>query len=453
MQDIEPKQRDVESFAQSIRELVTEGSIARACKNLIDFANEFVGDKSLVNGAIQIMSLHEKYRSERHTFMNESEKYALHDKLVARLLSHIDTCEEEAVKLAKLEVKKKQERIEQKTEQDAVQESQPFERKVKSVDSKKNKQKVKNTTDKQKAKVVVSCSGISKKYDNFLLQKLDLSLKSGDIAGVVGQNGSGKTTLLKMVANLVKPSSGLISYPSLKSYDNYSLKQQIAYIPQRLQEWEGNIKVNLHFFLSSIGVRGQENEDAVNRIVDRFDLREYLNMPWEDLSGGYQMRFEVARLLLARPRIIILDEPLANLDINAQVVFLQDLKDHIYAVKHMSPISVLITSQHLDEIENIANKLIFLDDGKALFNDDKDKLGLLRKENSFEVKLNISKSDLYDVLDIEDVKVERWGNYFIIDTPLTISSGEVLQRFVEKNVSVLHFKDISFSTRKLFHTK
>lgn len=453
MQDIEPKQRDVESFAQSIRELVTEGSIARACKNLIDFANEFAGDKSLVNGAIQIMSLHEKYRSERHTFMNESEKYALHDKLVARLLEHIDKCEEASVNKTKLEAEKEQARLIKKTEQQRVQELQPFERKVKADKSTKGKQKVKNTGGELDAKVVVNCSGISKKYDNFLLQKIDLSLRSGDIAGVVGQNGSGKTTLLKMVANLVKPSSGKITYPSLDSYDNYSLKQQIAYIPQRLQEWEGNIKVNLHFFLSSIGVRGQENEDAVNRIVDRFDLREYLNMPWEDLSGGYQMRFEVARLLLARPRIIILDEPLANLDINAQVVFLQDLKDHIYAVKHTSPISVLITSQHLDEIENIANKLIFLDNGEALFNDDKDKLGLLRKENSFEVKLNISKSDLYDVLNIEGVKVERWGNYYIIDTPLSISSKEVLQKFVDKNIPVLHFKDISFSTRKLFHTK
>ncbi len=83
---------------------------------------------------------------------------------------------------------------------------------------------------------------------------------------------------------------------------------------------------NLQFTASSYGYKPEENKLIVELIIARLNLRKYRNHSWKDLSSGYKMRFELARMLLRKPKILLIDEPLANLEILAQQTVLEDFK-------------------------------------------------------------------------------------------------------------------------------
>src|SRR5690606_16677644 len=109
--------------------------------------------------------------------------------------------------------------------------------------------------------------------------------------------------------------------------DLYAERTQLTYIPQRTPTWYGSLKSNLKFAASHYGIHGEENEWIVLMYIARFGLWEYRNHQWSELSSGYKMRFELARTFLRKPKVLLLDEPLANLDVLAQQLILEDLKN------------------------------------------------------------------------------------------------------------------------------
>ncbi|MEA5622446.1 ABC transporter ATP-binding protein [Nostoc sp. UHCC 0251] len=306
--------------------------------------------------------------------------------------------------------------------------------------------------------IVFEGKGISKIYKSrsikFKLSNLALSLKLGEITAVVGENGNGKTTLLRIIAGELAASTGELSYPYLtlnNKTDIYSFKQKMAYIPQELPKWSGLLADNLHLAAAIHGIRGDDNKDEVNFIIARLGLEKYKKANWNEISGGYKMRFSLAKALISNPQLVILDEPLANLDINTQVVFLQDLRD--LANSSANPIAVIISSQHLYEVESIANNIIFIKDGQVIYHGSVQNFGEDRKENSYEIACDLSKQqiiDLFDQVKFNYNRLEKAGNSFIIHTARNVTNTDILRILVEQNISLKYFRDISKSTRKLF---
>jgi ABC-2 type transport system ATP-binding protein len=304
--------------------------------------------------------------------------------------------------------------------------------------------------------IVCKCIRISKSYRfgsiKFALQPISMALTLREITALVGENGSGKTTLLKMLAGEIMPTKGRILYPivPLKSdQDYYSIKQNIAYIPQELPRWRGPVIDSLHFAASLHGLRGDQNLQEVDFIIHRLGLEKYRNASWGELSGGYKMRFSLAKALLKRPRFLVLDEPLANLDINTQAIFLKDLRDLSNSIAN--PMAIIITSQHLHEVENIADQILFLRDGQALYNGPMALFGEDRTENSFELSCSLSKSELEEIIrDTGFTKIEPEGDHFIVHVPRAIDEIGFIQLLMAHHVKVKFFRDISKSTRKLF---
>ena len=150
--------------------------------------------------------------------------------------------------------------------------------------------------------LVLKVRDITKTYSSsgFIFHPLSFELRLGEIIGVVGENGNGKTTLLRMLAGLLAQDDGAMSYPFLtKKLDDWqAVKQQLAYIPQRLTKWQGTVEQHLHFTAASKGLLGEENRKEVNFILHRLNLMPYRERKWEELSGGFQMRFELARMLV-----------------------------------------------------------------------------------------------------------------------------------------------------------
>jgi len=221
---------------------------------------------------------------------------------------------------------------------------------------------------RQQRKVVVDARSITKAYprSNTQIGPISTQFSLGEIVAIIGANASGKSTLLRLIRSELALNSGEIEYEALKPYNGVrQLRNKIGYVPQDLIPWNGNLRENLHYFAAAIGLRGEKNIQRVNWVINRLGLTRFSNLNWSEVSGGYKLRFELARAILSEPQLLVLDEPLSHLDINASRKFLKIL--HSLAQDFDSPMCILMTSQHIFEVESIANRVLVLQDGKAIY--------------------------------------------------------------------------------------
>ncbi|MDZ7956856.1 MAG: ABC transporter ATP-binding protein [Aulosira sp. DedQUE10] len=462
MNNADPQARAVE-----IENLVASNDLNQATKRLMDLVTDFSNSKERRREVINIRGSYTDLNDEQRRFGKTD---------VIKI--DIRKLREEILKFADLILQDYQPTKEEITspKDTNYSQSEPLKvpidvyvtpQKVEKIDEIKTKYEVDRDRFINKRKLinnytsssVFECHGIFKSYKSravkFHLSNIDINLKLGEITAVVGENGNGKTTLLKIIAGELATNTGKIIYPCLhlnSKPDLYYIKQQIAYIPQELPKWSGLLADNLHFAASVHGITGEDNQDIVDFTISRLGLEKYKKASWNEISGGFKMRFVLAKAIICNPKLIILDEPLANLDINTQVLFLQDLRDFSRSKKN--PVSIIISSQHLYEVENIADNILFLKDGEAKYNDSVKDLGKDRGNNSYEINCNLSKEELTDLLEKVDYKtVAQAGNSFIIHTSKDVTNNDLLRIFIEHNISLKYFRDISKSTRKLFETQ
>ena len=289
---------------------------------------------------------------------------------------------------------------------------------------------------------------------NFTLGDIDIDLRLGEITGVVGENGNGKTTLFRIVAGELRHDSGDINYPLFQPSDKKALdwvriKEGISYVPQELPRMFGSLKNNIKYEAALHGIRGGQNEEETNYIIQRLGLDEHLGKNWSELSGGFKLRFSLAKALVWKPKLLIVDEPLANLDIKTQLIILQDLRELSRSLRF--PMSILISSQHLHEIEAVSDKILFLQQGKISFYDRTEMLGEARNANTFELGCDHDLERVKKALEeIRGSSVYYNGISFVINTPLETTYKELLYHLLLEEIRINYFRDISRSVKSLF---
>lgn len=294
---------------------------------------------------------------------------------------------------------------------------------------------------------LLHATGISKKYakSNFSLQPVDLQLHTGDILGLVGENGNGKTTLLRCLSGQLAIDSGNIDYRLLQQPDYYSIRNHVVFIPQRIPKWYGKLKDNLHFSASLAGVSGSRNELMVDFMLERLNLSDYAHLTWNQISSGYRTRFEIARILLQKPRLLILDEPLANLDINAQQTILTDLRFIARSAHH--PMGIILSSQQLHEVEKVAARVIFIKHGKCIFKAEEQQQEKL--SYALEIETTASRDVIMAVLGDNGIEVQFNGGFYTI-VSATQTPQEIIARLLQQQVKLDYFRDITYSTKRFF---
>jgi ABC-2 type transport system ATP-binding protein len=284
---------------------------------------------------------------------------------------------------------------------------------------------------------------------NFSMKPVNLEVTTGEVWGLVGENGNGKTSLLRILAQDLKYNAGEIKYfGELENLRDYDLRTKLTYIPQRTPKWYGSLMSNLKFTASHYGIKGEENELLVNLYVIRFGLWKFRKHQWNELSSGYKMRFELARTFLRSPRLLLLDEPLANLDVLAQQLILEDLKNLASSISN--PVGIILSSQQLFEVEKVADKLIFLKDGKAVYVNQNDN-HLAEQHSILELDVNCEKEQLQQALSSVGLTSLGYnGGVYIAEFKEQQVMNKALQSLIDKNIEIRYVRDISASTRRLF---
>jgi ABC-2 type transport system ATP-binding protein len=294
---------------------------------------------------------------------------------------------------------------------------------------------------------------VIKKYSqrgNFKLGPVSTVLKAGEITGIVGENGNGKTTLLRILARLLSFDEGVLEYTfdGKEISEDYLIKHHIAYIPQRLEGWQGTLRENLQYAATIHNIVGDENEKIVEFVIHRMGLSNFAHLGWKELSSGYKLRFELAKMLVWSPKILVLDEPLANLDINAQEWILQDFKSMANSIKN--PVSVILSSQQLHEVEHVADNIIFLRNGRCDYSGAMHEFMQERDGNVFELSGNFTSKELQLLFSEDAVQFSESGITIIVRTDRSIHASHILSQLISNGYTIKYFRDISTSTKQLF---
>ena len=293
---------------------------------------------------------------------------------------------------------------------------------------------------------IISVKNLQKVYNaSFGLGPINLDIKTGEIIGLVGENGNGKTTLLRSLCGELHPTAGNINY-QFQYDDLYDLRTKLVYIPQRTDTWRGSMYENLEFTASCYGYSPEENNLVVDLVITRLGLRKFRRHYWNNLSSGYKMRFELARMLLRKPKILLIDEPLANLDILAQQTILDDFRN--IANSAFRPIAIVLSSQQLYEVEKTSNQVVFLKRGSQKnLNAEND----VAKNCIIEFESSLNLSDLKQAFTtLEVISLEQNGGTFIVTFPEKIEMNDFLKVVINQSIPMTYMRNISNSTRRFF---
>jgi ABC-2 type transport system ATP-binding protein len=195
------------------------------------------------------------------------------------------------------------------------------------------------------------------------LRNVSLNVDSGEIFGLIGRNGAGKTTLTKIVATLVQPTSGTVTVKGFDSVrDDETVRRQIglATAEERSFYWRLTGEQNLMFFAR---LHGLSDRTAKARIVDLFaqlELEEVARRRFGEMSTGNKQRLAVARALLSRPPVLLLDEPTRSLDPLAA----ERMRSMIKTLSEQTPpVTILFTSHNLAEVETLCRRVAIISRG------------------------------------------------------------------------------------------
>jgi Cu-processing system ATP-binding protein len=208
---------------------------------------------------------------------------------------------------------------------------------------------------------MITIKNINKKFRKFqALNDINAEFSKGQVISLVGPNGSGKTTLIKSILGLVKPDSGQILFNNQATNDTVDYRRHIGYMPQ-IGRYPDNMKIGQVFEMIK-NIR-QHNKPLDEELFYKFKLDTLLEKTMRSLSGGTRQKVSAALAFLFDPEMLILDEPTAGLDPLASEI----LKEKIVAEKQKGKL-ILITSHVLNDLEDLTTDVMYLQDGKVVFN-------------------------------------------------------------------------------------
>jgi len=212
--------------------------------------------------------------------------------------------------------------------------------------------------------MTLSITSISKNYGTTkALSDLSIEISSGGVFGLVGPNGAGKSTLMKVLATLIKPTSGscLLDGANIQKNPN-AIRKVLGYLPQDVAIYPNLTAPEFLGYIASLkSLNSKDATKQINDLLEIFNLAPYRKRRLSDYSGGMRQRVGISAALLGDPKVIIVDEPSVGLDpverINLRNLLMDMAKTRI----------VLLSTHIISDIESTATQLALIHKGKLLF--------------------------------------------------------------------------------------
>ncbi len=223
---------------------------------------------------------------------------------------------------------------------------------------------------------LVSIQNITKTYGSgekaiHALKGVSLDIKRGEILSLLGSNGAGKTTLASIIVTLQPPTSGDILFNGKSIYqDPYTYRHAVGFCPQKPNVSDHlTLEQTLVFSGKFYGLTDELAHARAKNLMKKVGLTRYANRTINILSGGYKQRFIIARALMHKPQLILLDEPTVALDPHIRLQIWELIKE-----LKADGVTIILTTHYLDEAEALADRVCIMDQGQIVLIDTPDNL-------------------------------------------------------------------------------
>ena len=195
---------------------------------------------------------------------------------------------------------------------------------------------------------------------------ISFAVQPHEIVGLLGPNGAGKTTTINMILGVLEPTSGAIRIEGIDLARGRRRALACTNFAAVYATLPGNLTVyqNLRIFGMIYGVKGLPQR--IEALLDEFDIRRFRNTKYGVLSSGEQTRVSVAKAMLNRPSLLLLDEPTASLDPSSA----RDIRERIRGFAETGEVGVLWTSHNMYEVQEVCDRVLFLSRGRILLEGD-----------------------------------------------------------------------------------
>ena len=221
---------------------------------------------------------------------------------------------------------------------------------------------------KFKSKPILTAKSISKSFEKrMILRKIDIRLNQGEMLGLLGSNGAGKSTFMNIVLGLIKCDFGDI-FLGNKKLTNLPIHERsklgISYLPQNSAIFRGlTVYENLLGIAQIIKKRKNEQREIVEKLMAEFSITHLRDVRATALSGGERRRTEIARCLISNPKILLLDEPFAGVDL----LSIQDIKGLLLKLQSRG-CAVLVTDHNASQLLSVVDRAYVVANGTIVAN-------------------------------------------------------------------------------------
>lgn len=293
----------------------------------------------------------------------------------------------------------------------------------------------------------LSIQHLTKTYRNGFeaLKGIDLNVEQGDFFALLGPNGAGKSTIIGIVTSLLTKSSGQVRIFDIDlANDPYQAKSFIGLVPQEFN-FNGFEQVK-HILVTQAGYYGmpaKEAEPRADELLHQLGLWDKRHTAARALSGGMKRRLMIARALVHQPKLLILDEPTAGVDIElrrSMWAFLEKI--------NAQGTTIILTTHYLEEAENLCRNIAIIDRGKIVI--DTDMKSLLNRLDKETIVLTL-KSSLPNDLTLADFEYQRIDDNTIeIELHRQDSLNTLFNNLSEQNIEVCNMKNKTNRLEELF---
>ncbi len=220
--------------------------------------------------------------------------------------------------------------------------------------------------------MIVKVENLIKKYDEVLaLNNFNMTVKKGEILGLLGPNGSGKTTAINCILSLLSYNAGSIDvFGEKMTPSSYDIKAKIGLVPQDIAVISSlTVEQNIDYFCGLYIGDNKKRKELVDEAIAFVKLEKYRKFPFKKLSGGLKRRVNIACGIAHKPDLLILDEPTVAVDAQSRNFILSGIEE-----LNRNGTTVLYTSHYLEEVEQICDRVIIMDKGENIAEGSKSEL-------------------------------------------------------------------------------